>query len=96
LSINVGRSPGNPFTFRTPPGHSAGTFSRRENDESEGKLQKDNGSCPRVELPFVHGTSMSMESKRDGASKFGEMKKYFAESSSRVDERFVVEKLVGH
>lgn len=50
LSINVGRSPGNPFTFRTPPGHSAGTFSR----EKRGKLRKDNGSCP-MELPSVRG-----------------------------------------
>lgn len=62
FGINVGRSTGNPFTFRTPPGYFAGTFSR-ENDERDGKLRKDNGSCP-IELPSVRGTSTSVESKR--------------------------------
>lgn len=51
LGINVGRSLGNPFTFRTPPGHFAGTFSR-ENDERDRKLRKDNGSCPNYH-PFA-------------------------------------------
>jgi len=67
LGINVGRSTGNPFTFRMPPGHFAGTFSR-ENDERDRKLRKDNGSCP-IELPFA---ALRRQWRRDGTWKFSE------------------------
>lgn len=86
LGINVGRSTSNPFTFRTPPGHFAGTFSR-ENDESDGKLRKDNGSCP-IELPSVRGTSTSRW-RANVATALVSSAKW--ESLSRADERFVTE-----